>query len=321
MISVIVPVYNVEPYLRKCLDSVIGQTYKDLEILVVDDGSTDQSGAVCDEYTKDVRVKVFHTENRGLSCARNLGLDEAHGDWICFVDSDDWIEPGMFGALLEKAEESGADVAMCGYYREYPNQTITFSPEERLFERDEALGCLLRGVISVMVWNKIYRRTLFRDVRFPDGRSFEDIATTHRVIKDSKVIRITEPYYHWAQRESGISQNHDIQNLIDYWTSYKQRYDELKEEADGESKAILLKGCASAIARVWMWYLKSEKSPEFVRELSAFAKCNFPRFGFNGWPASLRFSIFLARYNHAVSFATAYAINRMYRFFKPKYYK
>lgn len=92
MISIIVPVYNVEPYLRKCLDSILDQTYRDLEILIIDDGSTDGSGAICDEYAgKDDRIKVFHTENKGLSAARNLGLDNATADWIGFVDSDDWI--------------------------------------------------------------------------------------------------------------------------------------------------------------------------------------------------------------------------------------
>ena len=109
MISVIVPVYNVEPYLRKCLDSIIGQTYKDLEIIIIDDGSTDCSGKICDEYEeRDGRLKVFHTENKGLSAARNLGLDNATGDWIGFVDSDDWIEPDMYEVLLKRAGETSS---------------------------------------------------------------------------------------------------------------------------------------------------------------------------------------------------------------------
>ena len=125
MISIIVPVYNVESYLRKCLDSILAQTYRDLEILVVDDGSTDGSGAICDEYAgKDDRIKVFHTENKGLSCARNLGLDSANGDWIGFVDSDDWIELDMYEVLLRKAEKTGADVVECGVYEEHSDETI-----------------------------------------------------------------------------------------------------------------------------------------------------------------------------------------------------
>ena len=103
MISVIVPVYNVEPWLRQCLDSIVGQTYGDLEILLVDDGSTDRCGAVCEEYARaDARIRVFHTENRGLSAARNLGLREARGELIGFVDADDWIEPEMYGPARKR---------------------------------------------------------------------------------------------------------------------------------------------------------------------------------------------------------------------------
>jgi glycosyltransferase involved in cell wall biosynthesis len=112
MISVIVPVYNVEPYLRKCLDSIVSQTYQDLEILVIDDGSTDGSGKICDEYKRDQRVRVFHTENAGLSAARNLGLDKAHGEWIEFIDSDDWVEPDYCRIPLELAESHKAYLAV-----------------------------------------------------------------------------------------------------------------------------------------------------------------------------------------------------------------
>ncbi len=121
MISVIVPVYNVEPYLAGCLDSILSQTYRDLEILLIDDGSTDRGGTICDEYAaKDPRIRVFHTENRGLSAARNRGLDEAKGEYVGFVDSDDRIDPDMFEYLLEAAERTGADVTECGVFVEYP---------------------------------------------------------------------------------------------------------------------------------------------------------------------------------------------------------
>ena len=144
MISVIVPVYNVKPYLRKCLDSIINQSYRDLEILIIDDGSTDGSGDICDEYRKDDRIKVFHTENRGLSAARNLGLDSASGDWIGFVDSDDWIEPDMYEVLIRKGEETGADVVECGSLFEYP----TTRPSKVLSQKLN-LFCLCLRVRSV----------------------------------------------------------------------------------------------------------------------------------------------------------------------------
>ena len=115
MISVIVPVYKVEPYLRQCVDSILGQTYRDIEVLLIDDGSPDRCGEICEEYAgKDARVRVFHTENNGLSSARNLGLREAKGEYIGFVDSDDWIDPDMYEILLRRIEESGTNVSVCG---------------------------------------------------------------------------------------------------------------------------------------------------------------------------------------------------------------
>lgn len=152
MISIIVPVYNVEKYVRKCLDSVVNQAYKDLEILIVDDGSTDGSGKICDEYKKDDRVKVFHTENRGLSAARNYGIDRAHGEWIGFVDSDDWIEPDMYEVLLKSALETDADIVECGVYTEYSNKAIGSKKRNALILGSDAIQALLKHKITVLVF-------------------------------------------------------------------------------------------------------------------------------------------------------------------------
>lgn len=321
MISVIVPVYNVEPYLRKCLDSIINQTYRDLEILIIDDGSTDNSGRICDEYRSDDRVRVFHTENHGLSAARNLGLDNANGEWIGFVDSDDWIEPDMYEGLIKRAEESRADVVECGSLFEYPTKTTKHSAVQSLIPETESVSSLLKGKVSTLVWNKIYNRKLFDLTRFPDGRSFEDIATTHKIIKNAKVVGAPDYLYHWLQRESGISQSHDLKNLIDYWLAYKDRYDDLKGIVDEETNAILLKGCAYAIARTWVWYLRGEKDPMYIKEISSFARENYPVFGFQGWPLYLRICIFLSRFRNTASFAMAYYLNQLYRRSKPKYFE
>ena len=195
MISVIVPVYNVEPYLEKCLDSIIGQTYKDLDILVIDDGSTDHSDEICDKYAeKDKRIKVFHTENRGLSAARNLGLENAKGEYIGLVDSDDWIEQDMFEALLSKIEETAADVAECGSFVDYPEKSIKRTAIQQVVQSEESIEALLHGRISTQVWNKLYNRSCFENVRFPDGRSFEDIATTHKIINHKSVACVSTPF-------------------------------------------------------------------------------------------------------------------------------
>lgn len=322
MISIIVPVYNVEPYLRKCLDSILGQTYRDLEILIIDDGSTDGSGEICDEYAgKDDRIKVFHTENKGLSAARNLGLDNATGDWIGFVDSDDWIEPDMYEVLLRKAEETGADVVECGCHADYTMTSYEHRAIQRTVSGIDAVEALIRGEIRTQVWNKIWRRHLFIDIRFPEGYSFEDVATTYKLVGNATVTGVAENTYHWMQRKSSISQSHDLKNLIDYWLAYKERNDDLNSIVDEEANAILLKGCAYAIARTWVWYLRGEKDPKYITEISSFARENYPVFGFQGWPLYLRICIFLSRFRNTASFAMAYYLNQLYRRSKPKYFE
>ena len=321
MISVIIPVYNVEPYLRKCLDSVVGQTYQDLEILIVDDGSTDGSGKICDEYKKDARVRVFHTENRGLSAARNQGLDEAKGDWIGFVDSDDWIEPDMYELLIERAMETGADVVECGCYTDFASARIERPAIKRTVSGEEAVEALIKDEIRTQVWNKIWKYQLFTEIRFPEGCSFEDVATTYRLIQDTTVTGTPGNYYHWIQRESSISQSHDRQNLIDYWSAHKQRYEDLKGFVSEETSTILLQFCAYAIARTWVWNLKSGCPMEDLVEMSSFAQEHFPPYGDKNWPINLRTTIFLSRFNNKVSFSIAYTMNRLYRTLKLLFYK
>jgi glycosyltransferase involved in cell wall biosynthesis len=120
MISVIIPIYNVEPYLRECIDSIRNQTYQDLDIILINDGSQDKCGEICEDYAKkDTRIRVFHTGNKGLSAARNLGLREAVGEYIGFVDSDDWIEPDMYEILLRRIEETGTSISTCGVWTEF----------------------------------------------------------------------------------------------------------------------------------------------------------------------------------------------------------
>lgn len=209
-ISVIVPVYNVEQYLRQCLDSIINQTYRNLEIILVDDGSTDNSGAICDEYAQiDDRVKVIHKENGGLSSARNAGLDvcTSGGDYVAFVDSDDWLELDMYEKLYNKMIEYQADIVNCGFYREYKEYREKFAVSEE---------CVYQGAnlveqsyyskhVCYQVWFKLYRRTCFDTVRFPVGKNYEDMAIFFFVFeKARKVLIIPDALYHYRQRASSI---------------------------------------------------------------------------------------------------------------------
>ena len=179
LISVIVPVYNVEPYLRRCVDSILRQTYRNLEILLVDDGSTDRSGTICDACAQqDTRVKVIHQKNGGLSAARNCGLETARGEYISFVDSDDLINDRMIETLYRDLAGQGADISAVGY-RMFENQE-ELRPEEitapvQCMTGKEALRrILVSEEIGDFAWNKLYKKILFQTIRYPEGRVFED---------------------------------------------------------------------------------------------------------------------------------------------------
>lgn len=194
LISVIVPVYNVEKYLRKCLDSIINQTYKYLQIILVNDGSTDSSLSICKEYENiDGRIIVIDKENEGPAVARNIGLDYANGDFIAFVDSDDWILENMYEVLIEKQSIHNADMTVCGKLNYY-EKTDSFM-SGKLFESDvycekeEAIGILM--LKSVAPWNKLYRKKLFDSIRFPQGKFIgEDANVIMKVIKKCNGVEI-----------------------------------------------------------------------------------------------------------------------------------
>ena len=209
-ISVIVPVYNVEQYLRQCLDSIINQTYRNLEIILVDDGSTDSSGIICDEYAQiDDRIKVIHKENGGLSSARNAGLDvcTSGGDFIAFVDSDDWLEPDMYEILHNKIIEYKSDIVNCGYYREYKKhrEKVAIGEDSVYMGSDVVEKSYSSPYVCYAVWFKLYRKALFDAVRFPVGKNYEDMAIFFYTFeKAEKVLIISECLYHYRQRKSGI---------------------------------------------------------------------------------------------------------------------
>lgn len=210
LISVIVPVYNVEKYLRKCVDSIIAQTYTNLELILVDDGSPDNCGKICDEYAaKDSRIKVIHQKNGGLSAARNAGLDIATGDYIGFVDSDDYIEPEMYYCLHNSVVNSNVKIACCGRFREITNNYCkkAYSCErETVFETKDAFSeILLQQKIDVSVCDKLFNSNLFYDIRFPIGEINEDAVVAFELIKQSNgIIHTGYDFYHYVSREDSI---------------------------------------------------------------------------------------------------------------------
>ena len=327
LISVVVPIYNTESSLPICIESIIHQTYRHLVIVLVDDGSPDKSGELCDQYAKiDERIHAFHIEHVGLSGARNYGIQKAmeySSDYIAFVDSDDWIEPSMFELLLEKAQLSCADVVECGVLNEYPGLTVKQNAVDEPLFGVSAIEALIDSRIKNAVWNKIWKVDLFQMIRFPEGRVFEEIATTYKLLANAKVEGIKDALYHYVQRYEGISHSHDIGNLRDYWLAYYEQYLFCANKVAKPYVQKLLFFCAIAIARAWWWKLSSPKEENercFVdyAKMSSFVKEHFPLCGFTCWPLSLRVSIFLARFNNDFSFVIAYTINQLYQLIRTK---
>lgn len=222
LISLIVPVYNVREYLEKCLQSVCGQTYQNLEILLIDDGSTDGSGELCDTYARsDARIRVVHQANGGLSAARNTGLAMARGDYFGFVDSDDWIDPDMYECLYRLLAEHMADISICSHYVEKPSKTRCRHASGRLtvFSRDEAVRTLVKDRrIKNYMWNKLFRRSLFEDITFPVNKIYEDIATSYRLFCKARSVVVQDtPKYHYRRRNGSLTHG----RLYDYRREYR----------------------------------------------------------------------------------------------------
>ncbi len=217
-LSIIMPVYNVERYLREAIESVMSQTYADWELLLVDDGSTDGCPAICDEYAdNDWRIKVIHKENGGQGAARNDALAMARGRYVGFVDSDDWIEPYMYARLMEAALMADADMALCGYYLDFKGLQKVKAPlpEAGTYDGSELMreGYLDRKVQSISC-DKIFRREIVSD-GYPSQRYFEDHATMLGwYAKVRKWVVVPEPMYHYRMRRSGVTNGFSVEKRM-----------------------------------------------------------------------------------------------------------
>ena len=209
MISIIVPVYNVESYLADCIDSITVQTFKDIEIILVDDGSPDSCGQICDDYAKtDKRIRVIHKQNGGLSDARNAGIQLASGRYLGFIDSDDYIATDMFERLYNSIIETDSDIAMC-YAANFIDGSIAELDEDKgetfIFESSDIIKALFNGKINNFAWNKLYKKELFADIKYPYGKIYEDLFTTYRLCDMAKrFVLLDEKKYAYRLRDSSI---------------------------------------------------------------------------------------------------------------------
>lgn len=288
LISVIVPVYKSEPYLEKCLDSILAQTYQNLEIILVDDGSPDRSGAICDEYARrDSRLKAIHRENGGVSEARNTGLDVATGEYIGFVDSDDWIEPNMYEELLRAALEYRADMAICCVEKIRKDGVFTQDiGHTRVYSRQKALYELIcdKNVTSFSV-NKLFHRDLFRDLRFQKGkRVFEDTLFMYQIFdRITRAVHINLVGYHYLRRDDSALGAWPVSVEVEFCLTQQDRYRDLGV-IHPELKPIMRK---KYIDLFWMMrgnYLKPNcEEPELCaqkikKEIGPFARGMLPQF-------------------------------------------
>lgn len=229
VISIIVPVYKVEAYLDECIQSIVQQTYSNLEIILVDDGSPDSSGAKCDDWAgKDNRIKVIHKENGGLSDARNAGLDIATGDYIAFVDSDDWILPEMYERLLSTLRKENADICACNILACYSDQKVNCGCSQYVVGDSEKILSMLYAdtVYPVSALNKVYHRSLWEKFRFPVGKICEDAFTTYLLIdKAEKIVQIPEALYCYRIRENSIMTSKFSAKKMDEEEAWKCNYE------------------------------------------------------------------------------------------------
>ena len=239
LISVIVPIYNVASYLRKCLDSLKNQTMKQIEVICIDDGSTDGSGEIAEKYVTvpenhvasenpgdEVQFRIIHTENRGLSTARNRGIDDSYGEWLMFVDSDDWVSEDFCDIPYRAAVENGADLVIFDADREINGKSKHILDENAPTGIIDEFTAYKYG--RGYAWNKLYHRSLFQSIRYPIGRVFEDGSATHKLVHiANNIVLLNDCLYHYVDRKDSISHTHTVKNIQDRFITYLEEYDDL----------------------------------------------------------------------------------------------
>lgn len=275
LISVIIPVFRVEAYLRRCMDSVLAQTYEKMEIILVDDGSDDGCPAICDEYAgKDSRVKVIHQKNAGLSGARNTGIDQAKGDYLAFVDSDDYLSPEFLERLYRACLETDSDISVCRWeYVKGESIPEGGSGKTQTFTGRQMLANLYipDGAYFVVAWNKLYKRELFDNIRYPLGRIHEDEATTYRIYHQvRKAAYIDVSLYGYFVTPSSITRGFNPKRL-DWVRACAERIDFFEEHGYSELMVSALQAFADGSIDIYFGLKDelpgSEKEQSWIQDL------------------------------------------------------
>ncbi|MBE5881088.1 MAG: glycosyltransferase [Lachnospiraceae bacterium] len=277
LISVIIPVYKVEKYLRRAVDSVLSQTYTNLEIILVDDGSPDECPAICDAYAaKEARVRVIHKENGGLSDARNAGIDVAGGDYIAFLDSDDYYAPCFIEVLYRELVKSDAQVSLCRYevtekldvadgpdfagvwqeYKDGKTESFVYDRKQMLLNQYDA-HCP-DATYFIVAWNKLYKASLFKQVRYPKGKIHEDEATTYRIFdKITRGVYVNAPLYAYYSMPDSITRAKFHVKRLQWFDALDDRIDFLEKKSETESWKAAVRARADGAIRYYYPLIKT----------------------------------------------------------------
>lgn len=267
LVSVILPVYGVEAYLPECVDSLLGQSYRRLEIILVDDASPDRCGEICDAYAaKDDRIRVIHKENGGAASARNAGLDAAAGAFVCFVDSDDTVEPDYVQTLLETLGD--ADMAMCGFFL----RSRGGSKEERIapgaYDREGFLRRFLEDWSCSLLWNKLIRRSAIGSLRMEEGHRVDDEFFTYQVALNCRCVAVTDRcLYHYRLRGSSAMQDDAAVKeriMLDRISYVSARYEKVSAAVPSVARAYFA-DAADTISRYWLHSLNMPRAQREIR--------------------------------------------------------
>lgn len=289
-ISVIVPVYKVEPYLRRCVDSILGQTYPHFELILVDDGSPDACGAICDVYAgKDSRIHVIHQENGGLSAARNAGLVWAFANsdsrWLTFVDSDDWVHPEYLQRLLNAATETGTAISVCGFV-ETTGETpaVQFDTQAPVLWTPESFYTE-RNVNAIIAWGKLYKKQLFSRIRFPNGKIHEDELTTYKLLFLQKEIAVlSAPLYFYFQNTEGISKSQWNPKRLDAVQGLREQVRFFQDNGFNEAFCFAAVSCVYLICRQKRIIRDSELTAKEKRKYTSLLNRELREMLRNYWP-------------------------------------
>ena len=278
LISVVIPAYNVEPYLTKCVQSVINQSYRDLEIIIVDDGSTDRTGIICDELRDiDSRIKVIHQSNQGLSVARNVGIEASSGHWITFLDSDDWIEKDMYNCLHEIAIQQNADIASCKTRncilgKEPP--VVEDSEEIIVLDSDHMIrGLLDQKVVRFEVWNKLWRRALIGETRFKPGQVSEDVYFDRVLfLRANKMVHIEKTFHNYLIQRPGNTLSSFKKARLCVFEEFDALIQDLKIRHYDEAVDIVNCIATAFSVTIYEQASKSKQSKEIKEQLKAYQR-------------------------------------------------